>query len=125
MFIRIRGKQKCVQFGFDPALLCDYKTEVSLNDGEMVLLPVENTGRAARGVTVKLDGVSIVLEREIDIEGAHGLTCLMYPYEKAKHGMEQRITLSFESESGEHDTHTYLTKHGCRQLNRINPPLPQ
>ena len=117
------GKVAFVSCG-DKSLLCDFRDEVEANDGEEVFFVVENLGASARGISVKLDGKPISLKREADMQNSGGRIYLVYPYEKSKHGLEQVITLSFESETGVQDTHKYITRHGFRILKRIDPPMP-
>jgi hypothetical protein len=92
--------------------------------GNPVILVVDNTGESARGIVVKLDGEEISLKREADLNDAHGLYFLEYPYAPEKRGQEQRIAVSFETQNGVQDTHRYITRHGFRVLQRINPALP-
>jgi hypothetical protein len=108
-----------------PAVLCGSTMEVrGLKDGDPVYLPFENHGRDAPAISLKLDGVPVPLGKEPDISSARGYYYLAYPYEKAKHGQEQVLSLSFETTDGMHDTHRYLLVHGRRILRRIDPPLP-
>jgi hypothetical protein len=108
-----------------PGVLCGSNLEVSgLEDGYRVYFPVENHGQTAPAVSLSLDGVPIALEKEPDYSGAHGFYYFVYHYEKARHGKEQVLALSFETSDGRHDTHRYLLIHGRRVLRRIDPPLP-
>jgi hypothetical protein len=108
----------------EPSMLCAFREEVELEDGRSVIFVVENVGKAAPSVSLKLDGEAISVQREADMDHAHGLQFLVYPYHKSKHGKEQILTLSFESASGVQDSHRYLTRHGFRVLHRIDPPTP-
>jgi hypothetical protein len=94
-------------------------------DWNRVFFLVDNAGEAARGMIVKLDGETISLKREADDDDSRGLLYLEYPYKPEKHGKEQTLLLSFETRSGVQDTHRYLTRHGFRVLDRIDPVLPQ
>jgi hypothetical protein len=107
-------------------LLCQLRNEVDLKpeDEQIVLFVVDNIGESARSVTLKLDNETISMQREADMQNAHGFYFLVYPYKKAKHGAEQRLALSFESATGVQDTHIYKTRHGIRLLQRTDPPLP-
>jgi hypothetical protein len=110
----------------DGALLCFFRDEVEqkLSNGTDVILVVENTGESARAVRLRLDGKEISIEKEPDFQSAHGLQFLVYPYERAKHGQEQQLTVSFETDNGVQDTHSYIIRHGFRILKRVDPPLP-
>lgn len=110
---------------FGSGVLCSSHAEVKLEDGQPVFFVVENHGRAANSVVMKLDGGPISLRQEPDIEAAHGLQYLVYPYSRAKHGQDQELVISFETESGVQDTHRYVLRHGMRFLRRVDPPLPQ
>jgi len=46
---------------------------------------------------MKLDGVPIRLQREPHIDGAHGSIFITYPCQKARHGQEQLMSMSFET----------------------------
>jgi hypothetical protein len=110
---------------FHSALLYADRKEVGPDtEGDVVFL-VENQGRPARAVTIKLDGEEISIEKEADLNDAHGYQFIVYPYHKEKHGKEQIISISFESSSGVHDTHYYKTRHGFRILKRADPDLPK
>jgi len=89
-------------------------------EGDLVILVIDNQGEAAPRVLVKLDGQAIELIGEPDIDGAHGLHFIKYPFKPSLRGMEQRVELWFES-SGVQDTHLYRTEHGRRVLCRIDP----
>jgi len=118
------GKIQLVHFNY-PGLLCATTPEVKdLPDGELVYFPVENHGRAAPAVYLALDGKPIALEQEPEVSSSHGYYYFTYPYEKAKHGKEELLAMSFETTDGQHDTHKYLVVHGCRVLKRIDPALP-
>lgn len=117
------GQVGFMQPGY-PSLLCADRQEVSQDIEEPVTFLVENTGKAVRAVTIKLDGEEIHIEKEADMQDAHGFQFLVYPYYKDKHGKEQTITISFESSNGVHDTHHYKTRHGFRILKRVDPYLP-
>jgi hypothetical protein len=117
------GKVAFVSVG-QKFLLSDFLNEVEANDGDEVFLVVENSGAGARGISVKLDGKPISLSREAEMENARGRIYLVYPYEKSKHGKDQIISLSFESDTGLQDTHQYITRHGFRVLRRIDPQMP-
>jgi hypothetical protein len=101
------------------------RKQVQLEDGQLVYFVVENTGESARAVSIKLDDEIISLQREPDVQGAHGLQYLVYPYRKAKHGKDQRLSLSFETRSGVQDIHYYCLRHGFWALRRIDPTLPE
>ncbi len=107
-----------------PAVLRKSRNEVRIDDSESVFLVVENLGEAAHVISVKLDNETISLDQEPDMDSAHGFQYFVYPYQKAKHGKEQRVSLAFETRSGVQDTHLYVTRHGCRFLQRVDPPLP-
>ena len=108
-----------------PGLLCGSNLEVKgLNDGDTVYFPIEHSGQDARAVSMTLEGERIRLKPEPKMEGARGYYYLEYPYEKAKHGKEQRLVMSFETEDGIQDAHVYLLVHGCRVLKRVDPVLP-
>jgi hypothetical protein len=110
----------------DKCTLCAMQTEVKegAEDGDEVVLVVENIGQAARSVKLKLDGESISFHQEAEMQHAGGHQYIMYSYRKSKHGQEQKLTVSFESGSGVQDTHIYATRHGMRFLRRMDPPLP-
>lgn len=91
--------------------------------GLPVILVVDNAGQSARGVTIKLDGEEIAYKREVDFSDSQGLYFLEYPYDPGKRGKEQKLTFSFETDSGVQDTHVYITRHGMRFLKRIDPAL--
>jgi hypothetical protein len=108
-----------------PAVLCGSTMEVKgLKDGDPVYFPFINHGQDAPAISLKLDDVPVPLGKEPDISSAHGYYYFAYPYEKAKHGQEQVLSLSFETTDGRHDTHQYLLVHGRRVLQRIDPALP-
>jgi hypothetical protein len=117
------GKATFVSVG-QKFLLSDFREEVEANDGDEVFFVVENSGAGARGISVKLDGKPIRLSREAEMENSGGHIYLVYPYEKSKHGKDQIISLSFESDTGLQDTHQYTTRHGFRVLRRIDPQMP-
>lgn len=117
------GRISMIPYG-NKGLLCGSCPEVELKDGESVYFPVENLGETARAVSMELDNVPIGLEREPDMQGARGFHYLVYPYQKARHGQEQALSISFETRRGVQDTHLYLLRHGCRSLKRIDPPPP-
>jgi hypothetical protein len=106
-----------------PFLLCFLRDEVdqSLPNGDQVLVVIENTGQTARRVGLKLDGIPVRIGKEADFSSAHGLSFIEYPYDRSLHGKEQKLTISFETSEGIQDTHTYLTRHGFRTLQRIDP----
>lgn len=110
----------------DGAVLCEFRNEVNIPAGQeqIVVFVVENIGERARAASVKLDDGTAVLQQEAEMEGARGRLFLIYPYDRAVHGQEQKLTLTFESQSGIQDTHTYSIRHGVRFLRRIEPPLP-
>lgn len=116
------GKVAFIPYG-EKALLCNSRNEVEASDGDEVIFIVENLGAAARGISVKLEGKPISLRREADMQYAGGRIYLVYPYTKLKHGQDQIITLSFESETGIQNIHKYVTRHGIRVLKRIDPPM--
>jgi hypothetical protein len=118
------GKIMMLHHG-SPAVLCGSLPEIKeLPDGELVYFPVENHGQAAPAVSLSLDGERIRLQQEAEMSGAHGYYFFTYPYAKAKHGQKQMLTLSFETNDGQHDTNKYMMVHGHRILTRIDPPLP-
>ena len=107
-------------------VLCFSRGEVP-NDcpaGTTIVFVVSNIGEPTKSASVKLDGQPILLKREVDFDDAKGLYFLEYPYAPEKHGKDQILTVSFETRSGAQDTHKYITKHGKRHLERIDPPLP-
>jgi len=125
LFIRTRPGQYAILHYNHPGLLCATTMEVKgLPDGELVYFPVQNHGKAAPVASLALDGQTIPLNKEPDISNAKGYYYFTYPYDKAKHGQKQMLTLSFETEDGQHDTHQYVLVHGHRILMRIDPPLP-
>ncbi|HEY5346337.1 MAG TPA: hypothetical protein VIK62_08345 [Verrucomicrobiae bacterium] len=107
----------------DKTLLCWMRDEVDrkTGEGETVILVVENLGKAARRVSIKLDGKTISLDKEMEMEGANDLPFFRYAYSPVLHGKEQKLTIEFETSAGIQDKHIYLTKHGCRILKRIDP----
>jgi hypothetical protein len=101
------------------------EVDSNLPPEQPIIFVVNNAGETARGVIVKLDGEQIALKREADFNNSQGLFYLEYPYKPEKHGMEQAITIQFETRSGVQDTHRYVTKHGFRILRRADPGLPR
>lgn len=108
-------------------VLCYMRGEVenSCPPGTPVIFVVENLGEQARSVNVKLDGEEIAFKQEADINNANGLQFFEYPYQSEKRGKEQTISISFETRNGVQDVHRYVTRHGFRILQRIDPALPQ
>ena len=106
-------------------LLCAANEEVkNLPDSELVYFPVENHGKPSPAVSLRLDGKPIELQQEPKISNSKGYYFFTYPYEKAKHGQKQLLTMTFETSDGEHDAHQYVIIHGQRILTRVDPPLP-
>ncbi len=98
----------------------------ALNAGDPVVLLVNDTGEPTHEIIVKLDDIPIVFDSGRDHEkSTEKIYFLKYPYDPQKNGHQQRITVAFETRSGVHDTHTYITRHGVRFLKRIDPALPQ
>ena len=98
----------------------------ALNAGDQVVLLVDNTGEPTHKIAVKLDDIPIVFDSGRDFQNPNAtIFFLLYLYDPQKNGHQQRITVAFETRSGVHDTHTYITRHGVRFLKRIDPALPQ
>jgi hypothetical protein len=100
-------------------------TVEALHAGDPVILLVDDAGEPTHEIVVKLDDDPIIFGSAIEHDTAKKVLFLKYPYDPQKQGKEQRIIVSFETRSGVHNTHTYLTLHGVRFLKRIDPPLPQ
>ena len=109
----------------DPFVLSVFNDEVNLLTGEPVAFLVENIGEDFRWLTAKLNGETIELQQEPDLKRSNGVLFLVYPYQKARHGMEQTLTIAFETRNGAQRVHKYLIRHGCRFLQRIDPRLPE
>jgi len=107
-------------------VLCCLRDEVGIDvpEGTPLIFVIDNVGQAVRGLDVKLDGGTIAFKREVDFSNSQGLYFLEYPYDPAKRGKEQKLFISFETNSGVQDTHIYIIRHGMRFLKRIDPPLP-
>lgn len=106
-------------------LLCTGREEVSesMPAGKEVIFLIENTGKPARACVIELDGKEIALRREPKMKDAHGLQFLAYPFDPSLRGKPQKLSLTFKTHTGFQDTHIYMTRHGCRVLVRIEPPL--
>ncbi len=104
-------------------LLSHFRNEVDKNTapGATVLLVIENRGQEPRRAALWLDGQPVRLAKEPAVSDAHGLQYIEYPYDRARHGQEQRLVIEFETGSGVVDRHTYLLKHGQRFLRRMDP----
>jgi hypothetical protein len=112
--------------GSDKSVLAFQHQKVeALNVGDPVILMIDDTGEPTHAIIVKLDGDPIIFGSAIDDNTTKSVLFFEYPYNPKKEGQEQRITISFETRSGVHNTHTYITRHGVRFLKRIIPPLPQ
>lgn len=107
----------------NPRVLCWLREEVvGVKANEPVFFLVKNVGKAAPQVSLRLDGESIRLLKEPEIDSAHGYHFLKYPYNPEMHGQIQRLMMRFVSETGFEDTHTYELIHGHRTLRRVDPP---
>lgn len=87
----------------------------------LVIFLIENTGQHGRRVKILLDGQPITLVSEAEIKSANNFQWLQYPYDPAKHGKEQLLTIAFETNDGVQDIHTYMIEHGRRKIVRIDP----
>jgi hypothetical protein len=97
----------------------------ALNAGDAVFLLIDDTGEPTNHIAVKLDDAPIVFGIAFDDDARKTVSFIEYPFDPEKIGRQQRIVLSFESRSGVHNKHTYITRHGYRFLKRTNPALPE
>jgi len=111
------------RFADKEAVLNIFRDEILTNTpaGTPIFLVVENQGKAARRVSVFLDGQEIQLRDEPRLEFASGLTFLQYAYDPKRHGQQQKLVIAFETPSGVQDRHIYTMKHGFRSLRRQDP----
>jgi hypothetical protein len=107
-------------------ILCFQRSQVEgVRTGGDVVLVVDDAGEPTHKIIVKLDDAPIIFASGTETNTSKEIRFLKYPYDPRKQGQEQRITVSFETRSGAHDTHIYTTRHGVRFLERTNPALPQ
>lgn len=92
-----------------------------MKDGDHVLLIVENIGLAPRTLEVEPNTHEIKFYREPNMEGADKHCWFGYPYRPEEHGKDQSFVITFETETGVQGKHTYVLKHGVRELRRIDP----
>lgn len=106
-----------------PHLLSCSRNEVGpeVEEGDPVLLLIENNGQRAQEVSVTLDNKPIEFMHVEEHSTGQRIPVFSYPYRLEMLGREQTLTVSFLSVSGARDTHRYLTKHGVRFLRRIDP----
>ena len=86
-----------------------------------VLIVLDTGGKGARRINITGDIPDVLIKQEPDIESAHGLVYLKYPYSPSQHGQKQKVMLSFETEDGLELTHTYETRHGHFEFYRVDP----
>jgi len=90
-------------------------------DKTPVIVLLDTNGKGARRIRISGDIPGVELKEEPDVNDAHGLVFLKYPYTPSQHGKTQRVILSFETEDGFELTHTYETRHGHFVFNRVDP----
>lgn len=117
------GKIRFVRPG-SSMLLCYARQEVERDTpgNHAVMLVFENRGLAADKIKVTLEGHPVTILSEPDIRSANGLVALQYDYHRECHGQEQTFIVWFQARNGFEDTHRYRTRHGIRELERVDPP---
>lgn len=86
-----------------------------------VIIVLDTGGKGARRIKISGDIPDVQLKQEPDLDSAHGLVFLKYPYSPPQHGKIQKVVLSFETEDGLELTHTYETRHGHFEFYRVDP----
>jgi hypothetical protein len=86
-----------------------------------VIIVLDTGGKGARRIRISGDMPNIELKQEPNIDSAHGLIFLKYPYSPTQQGQKQKVIFSFETEDGLDLTHTYETRHGHFEFYRIDP----
>jgi len=97
------------------------KVSDTVQDGNPVVLILENQGSNARRIGVTTDLKECILRQEPPIDGANNLIILKYTYQSDRAGKPCIVKLSFESHSGFQGEHVYETIHGFRAFRRIKP----
>lgn len=93
----------------------------SLDEGETVILLLDNSGEAARNIQLETELRNCRLCEEPEMGSAQGLVFLKYDFEPDKKGARQTVRMSFESPSGFKGEHIYETIHGQFHFKRIVP----
>jgi len=86
-----------------------------------VIIVLDTGGKGARRIKILGDIPDVLLKQDPDLDSAHGLVFLKYPYSPSQHGKIQKVILSFETEDGLELTHTYETRHGFFEFYRVDP----
>lgn len=105
-------------------LLCYARQEVERETpgDHAVMLVFTNRGLAADRIKITLEGHTVTILSEPEIQSANGLRALQYDYHRECHGQQQIFVVWFQARSGFEDTHRYRTRHGVRELERVDPP---
>lgn len=103
-------------------LLSFFREEVAdnLDAGQAVILVVENKGRHAGDLTLKLDGEDVLL-KQAAVDAAAQLFVICYPFRPELRGKVQALELGFLRTDGARDVHRYAMEHGVRTLVRTDP----
>lgn len=97
-------------------------TQGKIEDGETVLLALENQGEEVRNVTDDWeDGIGISGYKGVISNDNSRSANLFYRFEKEKEGKVEKINITFETLDGIVQTHTYETIHGKCHFKRISP----
>jgi hypothetical protein len=108
---------------WEPSMLSFMHTEVdrTIPDGEQILLLIEERGSPAEEIKILLDGNPASLVYGLFDRRQSQLPAIQYAYRPQCHGKEQTFEISFLASNGVRDTHRYATRHGFRELRRIDP----
>lgn len=110
----------------DPNILSAHRHEVEkdLTPNTIIAMVVQNQGVPLRSAELKLDGQDAGWGRECKAHDGRPREWICYPYDPAKHGTNQQLTIRFETQTGHVGEHVYTLRHGCRALRRTKPHSP-
>jgi len=109
----------------EPYLLQVGRDEVGeLKAGDYVVLVVDNLGSEFLSLSAELEGEPIEFTIEPDVADASGAMWFEYPFDPAKRGVKQRLTVRFMAPDRRMDSQVYEIRHGFRSIEWIQPPAP-
>jgi hypothetical protein len=97
------------------------KIPAETDDGRQIILPLENHGATARRIRIETSLKCCVLRQEPKLDSARGRIFLKYQYERELLGKPAELKISFESQDGYQNIHTYRTVHGEFVFERVDP----
>ena len=111
----------CVWHGGNVLSIDQREIPADAPEATPVIVLLDTGGKGARHIRIAGDIPGLELKQEPDINDAHGLLYLKYPFAPSQRGETQKVILSFETEDGLDLTHTYETRHGCFEFYRVDP----